>query len=215
MLPGCVFDDVTRKMLPSARVAVVHLFRHGEVQTGSARVCRGVSDVPPSARGVAQGAAVAARFRREHGAPDRVLSSDLSRCRAMAEAFGAPVELLPGLREQDMGAWEGRTWESLSIDDPEAVHAYWNDYARARPTGGESWQEAAARVAAAWAALGPLEGRIVVCTHVGPIRALLCAWLGLGFDHALRFAPAYASEARVLLAEAGAVVEQFGRPPDP
>lgn len=191
-------------------MARVHLFRHGEVETGPARVCRGITDVALSARGQAQSARLAERFLAEHGRPDRVLSSDLRRCRELAERFEAPVELLPGLREQDMGAWEGRTWESLTVEDGEAVLAYWGDYVRARPRGGESWEEAAARVVGALAALGPLEGRIVVCTHIGPIRALVCAWLGLGPGEALRFAPGYATETRVLLAEAGAVIEALG-----
>jgi alpha-ribazole phosphatase len=109
-----------------------------------------------------------------------------------------------------MGAWEGRTWAELSEADGAAVTAYWDDYVNARPTGGESWREAAARVVRTWEALGALEGRLVVCTHVGPIRALLCHWLGLGPEQGLRFAPAYGTETRVLLADAGAVVERIG-----
>ncbi len=208
--PRPVFDAATQRILPSARVARVHVYRHGEVETGIARVCRGQLDVALSARGREQTNAAVHRFLTTNGAPDRVLTSDLSRCRDMAEQFGVQPELLPGLREQDMGEWEGRTWESLTEADGAAVTAYWADYVNARPTGGESWAAACARVVATWSALGPLEGRIVVCTHVGPIRALLCAWLGLPAGNALRFAPGYATETRVLLAEAGAVLETMG-----
>ncbi len=205
-----VFDDATQRIIPSSVVATVHLFRHGEVETGSARVCRGQLDVALSARGREQSEAAAARFLARYGRPDRVISSDLRRCRDFASCFGAPVELAPGLREQDMGAWEGRTWESLTEADGAAVTAYWADYVHARPTGGEAWAEAAERVRMAWLALGVETGRVVVTTHIGPIRALLCAWLGLPPDDALRFAPAYATETRVLLAESGAVVECLG-----
>ena len=205
-----MFDAATEALLPSRRVARVHLFRHGEVETGAARVCRGQGDVPLSRRGQEQSHELAARHVKAFGLPDRVLTSDLARCRELADQFGTEPELLPGLREQDMGAWEGRTWEQLSLDDAAAVSAYWADYVQARPTGGESWAEAAKRVVAAWEALGPLEGHVVVCTHVGPIRALVCHWLGLGPGEALRFAPGYASETRVLLADAGAVIERFG-----
>lgn len=205
-----MFDAATQRILPSSRLAHIHLYRHGEVETGVARVCRGQLDVALSDRGRQQTDTAVQKFLTTNGAPDRVLSSDLRRCRAMAEQFGVEPELLPGLREQDMGQWEGRTWESLTEADGAAVTAYWADYVNARPTGGESWAAARARVVATWAALGPLQGRIVVCTHVGPIRALLCSWLGLPPGEGLRFAPGYATETRVLLAEAGAVIETMG-----
>jgi broad specificity phosphatase PhoE len=205
-----VFDAATLRIIPSVRLARVHLFRHGEVERGQDRLCRGQADVPLSAAGAAASGVVARRFLDEWGPPDRVLTSDLSRCTQLAAHFGVSPEPLPGLREQDMGAWEGRTWAELSEADGAAVTAYWDDYVNARPTGGESWREAAARVVRTWEALGALEGRLVVCTHVGPIRALLCHWLGLGPEQGLRFAPAYGTETRVLLADAGAVVERIG-----
>lgn len=205
-----MYDDATLRIIPSLRVARVHCFRHGEVVRGPERMCRGQADVELTEAGRAASATVAARFLAEFGPPDRLLTSDLSRCTEMAAHFGVRPEVLPGLREQDMGSWEGRTWAELSQADGPAVTAYWDDYARARPTGGERWLDAAERVVRTWEALGPLEGRVVVCTHVGPIRALLCRWLGLPADQALRFAPGYASETRVLLADAGAVIEKFG-----
>lgn len=205
-----MYDPATLRIIPSLRLARVHLFRHGEVVRGPERMCRGQADVPLTDAGRAASAGVARRFLDEFGPPDRVLSSDLSRCTEMAEHFGVQPELLPGLREQDMGLWEGRTWAELSEADGEAVTDYWNDYVGARPTGGERWLDAAQRVIRTWESLGELEGRIVVCTHVGPIRALVCGWLGLDAGQALRFAPSYASETRVLLADAGAVIERLG-----
>ncbi len=205
-----MFDAATQRILPSSRLARVHLYRHGEVETGITRVCRGQLDIALSERGREQTHAAVHRFLTMNGPPDRVLTSDLKRCRGMAEQFGVQPELLPGLREQDMGEWEGRTWESLTEEDPTGVTAYWADYVNARPTGGESWADACGRVVATWEALGALDGRIVVCTHVGPIRALLLSWLGLPPGDGLRFAPAYATETRVLLAEAGAVLEAMG-----
>ena len=111
-----------------------------------------------------------------------------------------------------MGEWEGRTWESLTQENGAGVSAFWDDYVAGRPPGGESWGEAAARVQRWYDEQRPLDGRIVVVTHIGPIRALLCRWLGLGPDQGLRFAPSYASETVVLDAEAGAVIESLGTP---
>lgn len=61
-----------------------------------------------------------------------------------------------------------------------------------------------------WIAQDFGEKRVVLVTHIGVIRALMCGWLGLGPDQALRWAPAYASHSQVLLAEAGCVIERFG-----
>ena len=82
--------------------------------------------------------------------PDGVISSDLSRCRALAERIAADLDLplwtTPALREQQMGAWEGRSWESLTAEDEPRIQAYWADYLTAAPPGGESFAELAARV---------------------------------------------------------------------
>lgn len=202
-----MFDKPTQGILPSATVVRVHLLRHGEV--AGSRVCRGHSDAALSPRGLEQTARTAEWLRRS-GPFDRVITSDLGRCRALADAIGGEVEATPALREQDMGRWDGRGWEELTVADPAGTTAYWNDYVNARPPGGETYGECFERAKAWWNAQPLRDGRIVVVTHVGIIRALMCHWLGMGPDQALRWAPPFASHSRVLLAEAGAVVEAFG-----
>lgn len=203
-----MFDQATMRIIPSARLTRVHLFRHGEVEGN--RVCRGWSDAPLSARGLDQTARTAAWFRASVPAPDAIVGSDLSRCRALALALDAAAVAEPALREQDMGAWDGRGWEDLTRDDPAGVTAYWDDYVNARPPGGETYGECYARVTRWWDAQDFGDRRVVLVTHIGAIRALVCHWLGMGPGQALRFAPAYASHTQVLLAEAGCVVERFG-----
>lgn len=210
-----MFDAATRRLLPSARMVRVHLLRHGHVAGG--RMCRGHLDAPLSPDGERQTTALAEVARARIGRPDRLLSSDLRRCTALAEALsgalGAPFHATEALREQHMGAWEGRTWEALSEEAPGAVEAYWADYVDATPPGGESWRGCHARVGRWWDAVSgewPDGGRIVIVTHVGVIRALLCHWLGLPPGEALRFSPAVASHTEVVVADAGVVVEALG-----
>ncbi|MDP2313026.1 MAG: histidine phosphatase family protein [Pseudomonadota bacterium] len=203
-----MFDKPTMRIIPSARVVRVHLFRHGEV--AGSRVCRGQSDALLSPRGEAQSDAAAAWLRRAHPAPDVVVSSDLTRCTALARRLTDAPLLVPALREQDMGRWDGRGWEDLTVEDPAGTTAYWADYVNARPPGGETYGECQARAAAWWDAQDFGDQRVVLVTHIGVIRALVCHWLGMGADQALRWAPAYASHSQVLLADAGAVVESFG-----
>lgn len=203
-----MFDQATLGIIPSARVVRVHMLRHGEVD--GRRICRGQSDDPLSRLGEAQTARTAAWFRSAFPSPDRVIASDLSRCATLARALDPGAVLEPALREQHMGAWDGKTWEELTRADPAGVTAYWDDYVAARPPGGESYAECYARATRWWDAQDFGDARIVLVTHIGVLRALLCHWLDMGPDQALRWAPGYASHTAVSLAEAGCVVERFG-----
>lgn len=216
---GTRFGAATRAVMPQDGVARLVLLRHGEVEGFERRIVRGQIDLPTTARGREQHAQLAAWLARREPAPDLVVSSDLSRCRDLAErvaeACGAPLELLPDLREQSMGAWEGLEWNEVSRREGTRINDYWDDYFNAAPTGGEAMAAMFARVVALWRARrAAWTGRTVaVVTHVGPIRALLCELLGLPGTEALRFAPAIASATEVLVSEPGAVVNTLGERP--
>ncbi|MBL8861695.1 MAG: histidine phosphatase family protein [Planctomycetes bacterium] len=213
------FDAATQRILPADWVTHVHALRHGEVAELTERVVRGQLDAPLSARGVEQGAALARWLAHHEPRPDVVWTSDLARCRALAEHLaalqGVPLVVDPRLREQSMGAWEGRTWAAITAAEPAAVTAYWDDYHAARPTRGESFADLEQRVRSWWddATHAQRGGRIAVVTHVGVIRALLCRALGVPGREALRFAPATASHTKIALSEAGAVVSGIGERP--
>lgn len=215
------FDAVTERALPSREVTSLHLLRHGEVDTGGARLAYGHLDLPLTLKGEAEGEALRRHVLERLPRPDGVISSDLTRCRALAERIAADLELplttSPALREQRMGAWEGRSWEALTAEDEPGVQAYWADYVHAAPPGGESFAALAARAQGFFdehqATLAG--GRWVVVTHIGVIRAILCRQLRLPLTEALRFAPARGSHTQLLLAQAGAVLEQLGERPPP
>lgn len=195
------------------------MLRHGRVETGGQRRCYGHMDYPLSAAGLAESERLIAWVREWLPEADGVLSSDLSRCtalaRPLAEALGLPLRIEPALREQHMGAWEGRTWASLTEEDVAGVRAYWTDYVGTAPPEGESFRVFAERVdgwfAANWA---ELRGRRwLVVSHVGVARTLLCRLLGLDWGEALRFAPVPASHTWLQVAEAGAVLQSLGERP--
>lgn len=107
------------------------------------------------------------------GAP--VISSDLSRAVATADALGPRPRLPhdPGLREIHFGHWETRAFAEIEAEDPEHIRAFWDTPGDIRPPGGESWNELTART---WAALDRLQGRapdLIVVAHFGPIVAAL------------------------------------------
>lgn len=213
------WDPVTTKALPSTEVTHLHLLRHGAVDTGGRRLAYGHTDLGLTPGGRAAMTALGELVCQRLPRPDVILSSDLRRCAELARFLGQqldlPVELSDQLREQHMGRWEGRSWQELTAEDEPAVQALWADYLNARPPGGESLADMAARIERFWAEHEPrLRGRrVLLITHTGPIRVFCCQALGLGLDQALRFAPAPGSHTWLLQAQAGFVVQALGEVP--
>jgi alpha-ribazole phosphatase len=144
------------------------LLRHTR-PVGSDGVCYGATDL-------ALGGDLAAEARRlavQLPAVTAILSSPLQRCLRLAEGLGAARGLAVAadarLAELDFGRWEGLRWDRVPRDELDAWAA---DLTGARPHGGETVAEMAARVATALAAAPA--GALVV-THMGPIRAALAA----------------------------------------
>jgi alpha-ribazole phosphatase len=166
----------------------VILLRHTR-PVGAEGLCYGRLDLLPGA----DLAAEVARLNDSLPEVARIVASPLTRCRLLGEglarARGLALALEPRLVEMDFGAWEGRPW----ADVPRAeLDAWAADLLHARPHGGESVAQLAARVEAALADLGARPGRALVVTHAGVIKAALvprrgpAAWsASIGFGEAL------------------------------
>lgn len=170
----------------------VDLLRHGA--TGLSGF-RGSLDDPLSDEGWAQMRSAV----REAGPWQAVLSSPLTRCaafaRELAARHGAPLELDARLAELHFGTWEGRSAEQLMQTQPAALARFWEDPWRHAPPGGETLDAFEARVLAAWReACATYAGRrVLVVTHGGVIRLLLCRVRGLPRSEFLRLEVPHAS----------------------
>ncbi|EEW26867.1 histidine phosphatase family protein [Rhodobacter ferrooxidans] len=135
----------------------------------------------------------AARIARLHAyLPPRALlvSSDLIRASATADAVAKGRQRLPhmpGLREFNLGDWDGRLFTEVAETHPDLSRAYWETPGDTTPPNGESWNAASARVAAAVAQLlADHQGRdIIVVAHVGVILTQVQAALGVSPYQAL------------------------------
>lgn len=149
------------------------LLRHTrpEVAEGT---CYGRSDLATGPDFEAAAAAVLA------GLPTvaAVISSPLARCLRLAERIasvrGLALATDPRLMEMDFGAWEGRAWAELPRAELDAWAA---DFLHARPHGGETVAELAARVASALAEVDGEGPPVLWVSHSGVARAA-CATLG-------------------------------------
>ena len=102
-----------------------------------------------------------------------------------ARALGLDPVLASEFGEQDFGDWTGRRHDELAATYGDAYAQFWNDPARARPPGGESFEDQVARVRLGLARIDTGAATLVV--HSGTIRAALCIALDLTPQAALRF----------------------------
>jgi broad specificity phosphatase PhoE len=150
-------------------MTTILLARHGETDWNRERRVQGHTDRPLNDEGRRQALALADELAGEP--VDAVYSSDLVRAhetaRVVAERLGLDVTVLPDLRERDFGTWEGLTDEEILERFPQARNGPWGD-AESREEMLERIRAALGRIADAHA-----EGRVLVITHGGPVRALL------------------------------------------
>jgi broad specificity phosphatase PhoE len=108
---------------------------------------------------------------------DRILSSDLQRAAATAEAIagstGAPVEVRTLLRERSFGEWEGTDFGQVGHRTLEQAAQLGLSPLEVRPPGGESLFDVWDRLAPVEAELRGLSGTTVVSTHGGTLGLLL------------------------------------------
>jgi probable phosphoglycerate mutase len=156
----------------------LYLVRHGETEWSRARRHTGRTDLPLSAAGEAEAAALGRHLRGLE--VDRVLSSPLTRAVTTARlaGFGDRVERTDALLEFDYGEYEGRTTAEIRATRPG-----WDLFRDGCP-GGETVEDAAGRARALLAKLGASGGRVLVFSHGHQLRILTACFLGLPPDAA-------------------------------
>jgi len=154
----------------------VLLVRHGQTEWNADRVLQGQADVPLSTLGREQARALAPVVASL--APDRTVSSDLSRARETAELLDAPsLTLTADLRENDLGEWAGVRVDTLMEEDPSGYQAW--RAGQNTPPGGEDWATFSQRTVGALNVATQGVRTLLVVSHGGVIRSLLNHYLDL------------------------------------
>ena len=177
--------------------------RHGRTQANASGLLLGRLDVPLDDRGREQATALAEAV----GPVDRVISSPLLRTRETAEAFGVPVEIDDRWIEVDYGDIDGTPLSELSSE----MWTTWRADIDFIPAGGEALSHVGARVRDALDELASASGgeRIVVVSHVSPIKAAV-AWAVGGPDELTwRLFVEPASITRIEVGQHGPVLRSF------
>jgi broad specificity phosphatase PhoE len=190
-------------------VTTIHLVRHAETDWNRELRWQGQSDVPLNARGREQARALGASLT---GVPlAAIYSSDLRRAaetaEIVAEQLRLPLRVDPGLREIDVGSWQGLTLTQLRVRVPEAV-ARWEQNGEHGWEDGESHEDMFARVVDAIRSIaaGHRNEEVLVVSHGGPIGALKTLAAGLDYPRERRLLPRSDNcETYVIAVEDGAV----------
>ena len=166
-------------------MTLLGLLRHGDVQGGPC--FRGSTDDPLTQEGWQQ----MWQATEQNYDWDQVVTSPLHRCRAFADEYamrqGLSVSVEERLAEIDFGDWEGRTAAELMATQHDALTRFWNNPLRHTPPNAEPLIDFSARVMAAWNDLIRLwpDNRILVVTHGGVIRVVLCHLQNCSIDKLL------------------------------
>ena len=163
----------------------VLLWRHARTASNAAGRFQGQLDVALDDVGLVQ-AKEAADLLAEliDGAPCRIVSSDLSRATATAQALserlGVPVSTDPQLREVFAGDWEGLLRSEIEQRNPGEL-AQWRAGEDLRLGGGERRSEAGARAERAIRGHAAEQdgGVLVIVSHGAALRGALMRLLGI------------------------------------
>ncbi|WP_313990471.1 histidine phosphatase family protein [uncultured Selenomonas sp.] len=159
------------------------IIRHGETEWNQTGRFQGQSDVPLSAQGRAQAAALGRNLVAEH--VDAVYASDLSRAMEtaapLADRYGLDVIPDPLLRELHFGRWEGRFFNEINEETPDMMKMFYRNPEEVNIPESEPFADFQRRVSrrVREIAAAHRHERVVLVSHGAAIRILFADILSM------------------------------------
>lgn len=159
------------------------LFRHPELDPAHAERAVGAGPADLSRRGRAQVLSWLELLKPI--AVAAVYSSGQPQCqgpaRAIAEANQIEATVDPRLRDQEMGRWQGRSWEDVMREESGSVHTFFADFGESQAPEGESLGDSVERILGWWAETMPkVLGKSLVLVLPGSVlTGFAAATLGM------------------------------------
>ena len=164
----------------------IFLLRHGNTGYGDRYI--GSTDVVLSPEGITE-IHTTDTFLKTYDF-DKVICSPLLRCRQTCSELSLKHQIIIDnrIREIDFGRWEQKTFREIERSDPELV----NKWAHAENflgfPEGDNIADFISRIKDFSSYVQTLNGkRLLIVTHGGVIRHLICSFLNLSFDNYLYF----------------------------
>ena len=175
-------------------IHTIYLLRHGDSRQDEIKRYIGQADVPLNSIGQAQ----ASYWKKElANVPlERIFCSDLSRsletARIIAEGRSEPLQPLQKLREINLGAWDGLSFEEVKHLYPSEFERRGADMATYRTPGGECFADLAARVVPLFMEIARSStGNMLIVGHSGVNQVILCHILGMPLVNLFRLRQDY------------------------
>lgn len=158
---------------------ILYFVRHGETEWNVKKKIQGKTDIPLNENGWNQARVLAEQLAKEQLRVARAYTSPQLRAaqtaQTVADALGVECIPLSGLREMDLGEWEGSNWDIIRETYGETYY-YWNSHRRYTYTpGGENYNEVLGRTLEALKVILERESEdVLVVSHSAIIMALRC-----------------------------------------
>lgn len=189
-------------------MGTAYLLRHGETEYHAQHRLLGRLDIGLNERGQEQ--AAHARDFFEGMSLAAVYCSPLRRCREtagpVAKAHGLEIEVVPGLMEVDMGDWDGQLVAELFKGENELVGEWMRNPSSVSIPGGEDFGAVKKRVLQSTREITsrhPGDDKVLIVSHGGPIRGILCEALKMDLDDMFRLQIDLASVSAVRFFDGG------------
>ena len=155
----------------------IYLLRHCETEHSKRKRCIGLTEVRLSETGIRQAQRLRRYFREKK--LSAIFSSDAIRSAETAEIISGgiiPIQKLSGLREINMGDWDGMYFDEIKTKFPDEYRQRGLDFASFSPLHGESFAACQKRAEAVFHDISAQSyGDIAIVSHAGFNRALICS----------------------------------------
>ncbi len=168
-------------------MAKLLLVRHGITDWNILHKIQGHSDIDLNEKGYRQVERIGQRLADEK--IDAAFSSDLTRAMATARAIvnnhSVPIQENLNLREMNYGLAEGMTYNELKEAYPDIAASIFNFTTDIAFPEGETFPDFVGRAEAFLASLADYgeDRTVLVVSHGGILKAMICSLLGIGQEH--------------------------------
>lgn len=166
----------------------LYLVRHGETHWNALKKFQGHSDIPLSSVGQRQAQELAHHIKKKDIKFDGVYCSDLIRAVKTAKILlghtGYTLKKAKRLREINFGVWEGYTIEQIQSQYRELLGQWYQDPFTVTIPHGENLSDVAQRAGTQIIEIVKkhVEQDVLLVTHGGVIRVIVCKILGINMN---------------------------------
>ena len=166
----------------------IYLVRHTKVAV-SREICYGISDVALADSHKSDIQQVSQKLKGIDF--DHSYTSPLSRCRKLADSLVPIAEVQESLIEMSLGDWEMNKWADI---DQKVLEEWMSDFVNISPPGSESFMEYSMKPVYFFEEVAKSQNhKVLMVSHSGAIRSIICHVLNLSLAHAFNFEVDYGS----------------------